>query len=431
MELQKQYHQNCTAYIAAYAVMGIINGLIYDVLVTYLMLVSPSMAKSVASFMGAATFGAAAIAVLAPKVGYKRLLQLAAVSILAALLAIPSLQNPWLLGMGLLLLITGTTLFDVMLPPFIAAYTTASSRAATFTKVSFAGTLGLILGTSMGGPLVIWLFSRKLHETFAGARALTALLDKLQPAQYTFYIDSYRAIIMVFAALSLLMLGALSFIKEVPGEAENAENPQKGRYASLWGLFNRYALVFLVYSALARFTSALIVPQVSVYLTKLGLNRAAVSVMGTLQYVAILAFMLFSIRIVQKFGQVYTIVGLTFASVPFILILANGNHLGSHTALVVGIALFFRAGLSNAVIPAVNALTMELVPQSSRALYSSLVFVVQSVVQVLAGLFASFFLFSTDSGYANAYYYAAVLYVIAHVLLLLFFGKRRSLPQMS
>lgn len=45
-------------------------------------------------------------------------------------------------------------------------------------------------------------------------------------------------------------------------------------------------------------------------------------------------------------------------------------------------------------------------------------------VGVIDGLFTEFYLFNTPNGYANAYYIAAVIYVIASVLLLVFFAKK-------
>lgn len=425
--LQKRYSYNCTAFITIYAIVGVLNGLMYDALVTYLMSVSPAAARGIASYMGAATFAASFLAILALRYGYKRLMLLAAVCMTAALAAISFLRNSWLISMALLLLMTGTTLFDVMLAPFLAAYSDNVKRTSIFTRASFFGVVGLILGTSLGGPLIVWIFSMKLNISYYSAMVLTKNTGALSLEQQLCYIGSNRAVIMVFAAISILMLIPVILVKEAPGDHKNEAAAKPSGSSGIWGLLNKYVLVFLAYAVIARFGAALIAPQVSVYLTKIGINRASISLLSTLQYVAILVFMAFSPRLVARLGQVRAIVALCIASIPFMLILANGNSYGNGVEFIIGTALFFRAGLSNAATPAVNSLTMDLVPKSYRPLYASLVFVMQSIAQILAGIFAGYFLYGTANGYAYAYYYAAVLYVAAHMLLLIFFSKKYNL----
>ncbi|TBH78146.1 MFS transporter [Lactobacillus amylovorus] len=48
------------------------------------------------------------------------------------------------------------------------------------------------------------------------------------------------------------------------------------------------------------------------------------------------------------------------------------------------------------------------------------------IVGVIDGLFTEFYLFNTPNGYANAYYIATVIYVIASVLLLVLFAKKHN-----
>lgn len=425
--LQKRYSHNCTAFITIYAIVGVLNGLMCDALVTYLMSVSPAAARGIASYMGAATFAASFLAILALRYGYKRLMLLAAVCMTASLAAISFLRNSWLISMALLLLMTGTTLFDVMLAPFLAAYSDNVKRTSIFTRASFFGVVGLILGTSLGGPLIVWIFSMKLNISYYSAMVLTKNTGALSLEQQLCYIGSNRAVIMVFAVISILVLIPVILVKEAPADHKNEAAAKPSGSSGIWGLLNKYVLVFLAYAVIARFGAVLIAPQVSVYLTKIGINRASISLLSTLQYIAILVFMAFSPRLVARLGQVRAIVALCIASIPFMLILANGNSYGNGAEFIIGTALFFRAGLSNAATPAVNSLTMDLVPKSYRPLYASLVFIMQSIAQIFAGIFAGYFLYRTANGYAYAYYYAAVLYVAAHMLLLIFFRKKYNL----
>lgn len=424
-----RHHKNCISYIFIYAIIGVMSGLIFDALVTYLLAVSPDTVKSMASYMGLATFSASFISLLAPKVGFKKIITIAAAVTAASLLLIFYTKNQWLISAGILLVITSTTIYDVMLSPFIAANTTSNNRADYFTKAFFASVFGMIVGTSIGGPLIVWIFASNLNLPYHEAMMLTKSLNNLNIEQYTNYINSHRTILVLFAAISLLIIIPGLRIKELPEDySAEASSIPEGR-KNYFVLVNKYIMLFMFYIILSRFSGSLIVPQLSIYLTNIGINRVTVSILGTLQYISILVFMVFSTKIVQKIGQVYTIAALYLASVPFMIVLANGYSYGSNVELIVGAALFFRAGLVNAATPLINTLTMELVAKNYRSLYSSVIFVMQSLSQILAGLFAKFYLLKQNSGYADAYYYAAALYIFANIALVTFFTKKYNHSQ--
>ena len=129
-------------------------------------------------------------------------------------------------------------------------------------------------------------------------------------------------------------------------------------------------------------------------------------------------FMLFTPVIVRKFGQVVTLGGVALLSIPFMLIIANGNSFGDYMVPVVGVALFMRSGLMNLSSPVDSSLSMELVPNNLRAAYASVINFIAGVASVISGLFTGNYLFVTQEGYKTAYYIAAVVYVIACSLLL-------------
>lgn len=426
-----RYQQNCMSYIMIYAIIGVMAGFIFDALVTYLMAISPDIAKSMASYMGIATFAASFIAILAPRVGFKKIIFFATILTSASLILISYTQNQWLIGAGLLLIIAGTTLFDIMLSPFIAAYTTLNNRAALFTRAAFASTLGIIIGASLGGPLIVWVFAHNLNVPYQEAMLLTKSLESLNPVQHASYINSHRIILVLFAAISLLMILPGLRIKEQPEDhkSQSASKPETSNNYSQ--LLNKYVVLFMIFTILTRFSGSLIVPQLSIYLTNIGINRVTISILGTLQYFSILVFMAFSTKIVQKLGQVYAVAVLCLTSVPFMLILANGYSYGGNAEFIIGTALFFRAGLVNAATPVISTLTMELISKNHRSLYSSILFIMQSISQVLAGLFAKYYLLKEEIGYAYSYYYAALLYILAIVILTAFFTKKYNRPSAS
>ncbi|MGE5629957.1 MAG: MFS transporter [Caulobacteraceae bacterium] len=427
--LKKQQYQNCMAFIIIYTLTGIMVGLIYDILVTYLMAISPAAAKGMASYMGAAAFAASALVALVPKLGYKKIMLSVPVITAASLLLIAYSGDTWIITTAVFLLITGTTIFDVILAPFIAVYTTAAERTSFFTKTSYANVAGIILGTLTGGPMIVWIFSKQIGIGYNAAKLLTSSIESLSLAQFSSYIASYRSVLLGFAAVSALMLIPMIGIKESPEDYKLEPAVKNNRNSGFAPLMNKYVLLFLAYTILGGFAASLFVPNVSIYLTDIGINRAAVSMLGMLQYLAILIFMPFSTWITGKIGKVNTVALICFVSVPFMLILANGYKYGNNVELIVGAALFFRAGLANASVPVVNSLTMELVSKEHRALYASLVFVMRGLAQIAAGFFTKYYLFNTAHGYAGAYYYAATLYIAAHVMLLAVFSKKYNRVQ--
>ena len=428
-DLQKQHYQNCIAFIIIYTLTGIMVGLIYDILITYLMTISPDTAKGMASYMGAAAFAASALTAMVPKIGYKKIMIAAPLTMAAALVLISYSINNWLINIAVFCLITGATVFDVILAPYIATYTTTADRTSFFTKTSYSNVVGIILGTLIGGPMTVWIFSKKLSMSYYQAKLLTSNIKSLNFEQLSNYIASYRTILLGFALISILILIPLLFIKESADDYKTEPKTENSKINSLSPLLSKYVVLFLVYTVLGRFAASLIAPNVSVYLTDIGIDRATVSLLGMLQYTAILILMPFAAKIAGKFGQVNTVAFICLVSVPFMIVLANGYNYGNNTELIVGSALFFRSGLANTTIPVINSLTMELVSKNHRALYASLVFVAQGLAQISAGVFAKYYLFNTAHGYASAYYYAAGLYIVAHVMLFAVFTKKYNRTQ--
>ena len=67
---------------------------------------------------------------------------------------------------------------------------------------------------------------------------------------------------------------------------------------------------------------------------------------------------------------------------------------------------------------------MIFIEKDLRPAFSSLLTLISAGVGILDGIFTQFYLLRTLSGYAYAYYIAAVLYVIGAILILVFFKKK-------
>lgn len=427
----KRYNWNNWAYIISYIFMGLLSGIAFDVLVTFLQQVSLETAKSFSSYMGYSTFLGAIMLLLAPKIGYKKLIITGPIMVIGALVAIPYVHVSFIYPVATLLVLTGVTLFDIVLPPYFTAYTTPENRQFVFSTAIWTNVAGMALATFFGGSLIVNRFASRIGMDKAKASALTEQVDKLSPDMMHQYILAQSDVLLMFAVIAALSLIPLLFIKEVPSDyrEEVKEHQEKKKFD--WSIFtNKYVVYWLVYYALIRFGASLICPFFSVYLNKfVGINRATTSMLVSFQQVAMVVFMIISPLITKKCGQVMALGGLGLLSIPFMMLIANGKAFGSGAVVVVGLALFMRSGLMNAANPIMNSLPMEFVSKELRPAYNSAIFVAGSVTAIIAGYFTKGFLFKTNSGYNVAYYITAVIYTVASVLLIMVYNKKYNRPE--
>lgn len=420
----KRFTWNSWMFVGAYILMGIMGGVVFDALVTFLQASSPETAKSFAFYMGLATFLGAGIMLLAPKVGYKKLMLTLTLSAVIGLLLVSYTSNVMLANIATLAIITGVTAFDIVLPPYLATYTTPEKRAFYFSTTLWTNVTGMVLGTFLGGPIIVWRFAAKLNDSYGAAKALTANPDNLTAAQNALYIAAHKDFLLMCLVVTALSLIPIFLVKEQSSDYRTVTNKEEKQKFD-WSIFkNKYIVLFLVYTALIRFGASLICPYFSVFLGKLGIDRATVSTLVTLQYAAMVIFMIIAPFIIKKLGQVATLGYLSLASIPFMLIIANGQAFGGAMVVAVGSALFLRSGFMNATNPVTNSLPMEFVSKELRPAYNSVIFVVQALCQMAAGVFTKGYLFKTNAGYSTAYYITAVLYTIACVFMLVVFTKK-------
>ncbi|MGG7164242.1 MFS transporter [Clostridium ihumii] len=431
-DLQKRYKHNSNMFLISYIFMGIMSGMAFDVLVTFLNQVAPTVAKSYSVWMGAATLLTALMVALAPKIGYKKIIISGPIISIAALVLVKFSDNTFssiAITLGLLI---GVVLFDAILPPFLTQYTTVENRDKVFSRVMYTNVMGMALASFTGGMLVVYRFATRLGISYSEAKALSGKIAEFTKEQNLGYTLAHKDALLMFIIVSIAALIPLFLLKEVKEDYAAKEESGKKKF-DLKVLANKYALLYLVYNFLIRFGAGLITPYFAIFLGSLGIDRATVSMLVTLQTLAMCIFMMFSPWLVKKFGRVVSIGGLASISIPFMLIIGNGDKFGSMMVLAVGAGLFFRSGFMNAANPIVQSLPMEFVTKELRPAYSSIIFVSQSVATTLAGFFTAGFLFNDkffgNSGYRIAYYVTAVMYTIAIVIMLTQFTKKFNRPQ--
>lgn len=417
--------RNIILFIISYLVNNLVSGILYDTYVNYLQEVSLGIATSFWSFYGYATFISAFILMFAPKTGYKKLLLFCSLSCSAAMFAAVFFNSGQIFYLTTILSLTGVQLHFIMLAPFVATYAKSAGDKDIdwYTRTYYIGYIGYFATTYLGGYLTVKMFASRAGITFDAAKKLTAYVAEMAPEIRMNYLHGNEDVFLIFGIISSLAIIPILMMKESRDDfadsvEDNLEKISNKKADILAILFKRDAVIYLVYWTIISFAMGLFTSYYTVFLNRnLHIDKATSSLMVSISYIAIVIFMFFTPFVVRKLGTVGTVCFTVIGSVPFMLIIANGDLFGNKMIPVVGFALFMRAGLANLGSPAESALTMSIMPQSLRASYTAVVNFLAGFISILSGQFTGKVLFVTQEGYKTAYYMAAVLYFIAALVM--------------
>lgn len=421
---ERRDKRNIVYFIISYVINNLASGVLYDTFVNYLQEAQTSIATSFWAFYGYATFISAALLLLVPKIGYKKLLLFCSLSTACAFFGAVCMDFTWALYIATLLALTGVQLHFIMLSPFIACYTEAfkDQEIHWYTRTYYMGYIGYFLATYLGGAFVVKAFSCVANISYAQAQEATRYMTHLSSGLYQSYMDANRMVLFVVGCIALISLIPILCISEKKSDYQMELTPRLSLKKKMNGarqlLLNRYSRAYLLYWALISFAMGLFTSYYTVYLNRnLHIDKATSSLMVSISYVAIVLFMFFTPKCTKKFGKVGTIFLTVMASIPFMLMIGNGNYFGKYVVLVVGASLFIRAGLANLSSPVDSALSMDVIPKDLRPVYTSVVNFTAGIVSILSGHFTGKILFVHQSGYQQAYFIAAILYAIAGMVL--------------
>lgn len=413
---------NISMFIISFTISNLVSGVIYDTYVNYLQEVSLPVATSFWAYYGYAAFLSALMLLTISKIGYKGILVLCSLSCSAALIAVIYLKSSYVFYFTTLLALAGLQLHYAILTPYVATYTLPENKISWYSRTYYIGYIGYFVSTYLGGVLTVKLFSIHMGISYGAAKQLTKFVETMTPSVKNAYLNGNRDVLLITAIISVLAVIPVLMIKEdkLDYSAEVKHGSIKQQiFAALKAITNRYALIYILYWMLINFGMGLFTSYYTVFLNRnLHIDKATASLMVSISYMALVLFMLFTPAIVKKFGQVVTLGGVALLSVPFMLIIANGDSFGKYMIPVVGAALFMRSGLINLSSPVDSSLSMELVSKELRPAYASAINFVASIASVLSGLFTGKYLFLNQAGYRKAYYIAAIIYTIACSLLL-------------
>lgn len=430
--LQQRDKRNLILFIISYTLNNLVSGVLYDTYVNYLQEVSLPIATSFWSYYGYATFISAALLLFVPKTGYKKLLLFCAAACTAAFFSVLWLDSDIVFYLTTVLALTGVQLHFIMLAPFVAAYTGSAGEKDIdwYTRTYYIGYIGYFLTTYLGGVFTVKMFSLRADVTYEAAKKLTEYIADVTPAMKAAYIQGNEDVLLItgiVAAISIIPVLLIKENKEDYAVVETIENKKTlaEKAKDIFSLLlNKDAVVYLAYWTIISFAMGLFTSYYTVFLNRnLHIDKATSSLLVSISYVAIVLFMLFTPFVVKKLGNVGTICLTVIGSVPFMLIIANGDMFGNAMVPVVGIALFMRAGLANLCSPAESQLTMSIAPKALRPAYTSIVNFLAGFISIVSGIFTGQVLFVTQEGYRTAYYIAAALYAAAAIIM--FFGLRK------
>ncbi len=432
--MQQRHKRNLILFIVSYVINNLASGILYDTYVNYLQEVSLEVATSFWAFYGYATFFSALLLLLVPKSGYKKLLLFCAVATSAAFFCVVYIKSEVIFYLSTLLALTGVQLHFIMLAPYVAAYTdSAGSKSIDwYTRTYYMGYVGYFLTTFLGGAATVKLFSAHAGITYEKARKLTEYIADVTESTKAAYLDGNRDVLIITGIVTLLSVIPIFFIREEQEDfAATADHSQKTKQSFsekvhdiVTVLFRKDALMYLLYWALISFAMGLFTSYYTVFLNRnLHIDKATSSLLVSVSYAAIVIFMLFTPYAVKKLGTVGTICFTVLLSVPFMLIIANGDQFGKAMIPMVGLSLFMRAGLANLGSPAESSLSMMIAPKNLRPAFTSVVNFMAGIVSIMSGNFTGKILFVTQEGYRTAYYIAAALYFLAALVMLTLFQK--------
>ncbi|MGI6176905.1 MAG: MFS transporter [Eubacterium sp.] len=420
--------RNLILFIVSYFLNNLVSGLMYDTYVNYLQEVAVDIAKSFWAYYGYATFISAALLLLANKIGYKWLVVISNVGCALALGSILVGSPSKLLYFTTLFGLTGVQLHFILLAPFVADCLPDGYQKSIdwYSRTYYIGYIGYFLTTFLGGILTVKMFAVHNGTTYAEAKEITKYIEDYSGEIREAYVAGNRDVLIMgfFIALAAIIPSLMLTNSRgvASGETLTSELKGKLRISRVTRLFkNKKADYYILYWVLISFAMGLFTSYYTIFLNRnLHIDRAVASELVSISYIAIVLFMLFTPTVVKKLGIVHTITFAVLFSIPFMLIIANGDIFGRAMIPMVGIALFMRAGLANLSSPAESELSMEIVDEDLRPTFTAMINFASGIISILSGNFTGNILFVTQEGYRTAYYIAAVLYGIA--ALVIWFG---------
>lgn len=419
-----RYRRNVIVYLWVYGILGGVTGITNNALLSYLDIAAPKVVTGLNTFSAISTLLMSLTILSVHRMGYKKILLLAAPVTIIGLVGTIITKNPLIVVIGYVISQTTIGLYDYMYPIMFSVYVPKKVRTRLFTIVMSDNLIFQTIVTFFGGKLVVWFFSLFQGLTYNQASNWSAHQDAMKAVMLANYANSYKVIIFVAIIMNLVAFFITFAFKEQPADYKTtaAEAQAKGKKKFDWSSYKKLCtkpvIVFTIYIAICQAGALLITPYLPIYLNNyLHIPRGITSTINTIQTAAMFLGYFCSPLMEKKMGTVVAVAGSTIACIPLMLIM------GMTLIVVVTVTYFLRSGIANAGMPVQNTLQMFLVNKDLRPAFTSLTTLVIAAVGILDGFFTEFYLLKTEQGYATAYFVAAGLYLIGSLILIIYLKK--------
>lgn len=426
-----RYKRNVIIYLCIYGILGAVTGITNDAALSYYKIVAPQLISSLNIFNAATAILMSLMIATVHKLGYRKILLILPPMTAIFMALTCATNNEFIIMFAYTISWTAIGVYDLMYPLMWTSYVPGKIRTKMFSVVMIVNLITQTLCTFLGGKAIVWFFSLLQGTSYHEASSLSGRPELMHGTVLANYTNSYRILILITAAVTMLAFVLALFIKDMPrdyrSEASEKHNTRADKIAMYKKLLNKKTIMWIMYIAGVQLGARLIAVYVPIYLNNyLHIPRDITSTINTFVQAAMLIGYFFAPFLEKKMGAIVSVAAGTLTCVPVMLLLANGRHLGSGMFLfvIVGILLFLRTGLANATMPIQQEVQMVIVDKDLRPAFTGVVQIAYAIVGIIDGLFTGLYLFNTTDGYANAYYIAAVIYVVASVLLLLNFAKK-------
>lgn len=425
-----RYKRNVYIYLAIYGILGAVTGITNDAALSYYKIVAPELISSLNIFNALTAILMSLAIATVHKLGYRKILLILPPLTAIFMALTTATNNQYIIMFAYIISWTAIGIYDLMYPLMWTSYVPGKIRTKMFSVVMIVNLITQTICTFLGGKAIVWFFSSLQGISYNEASKLSGQEELMKGSILANYTNSYKILILITAAVTMLAFILALFVKDIPSDYRSEQSEKatrKDKMAMYKKLLNKRTIMWIAYIAGVQLGARLIAVYVPIYLNNyLHIPRDITSTINTFVQAAMLIGYIFAPFLEKKLGAIVSVAAGTLTCVPVMLLLANGRRLGSGVALfvIVGILLFLRTGLANATMPIQQEVQMVIVEKDLRPAFTGVVQIAYAVVGIIDGIFTGVYLFNTTDGYGNAYYIAAVIYVIASVLLLLNFAKK-------
>lgn len=423
LELSRK-SRNIWLFVFIASFVGITYGLGLEVIATYLFSNPETLgvAEGFGTYFGIGTFLAALIVLLGNKIGYKALIIIGVIlSAIFPFVAVNFSSNVIFLIVIVIANAAGLNMFTVLVGPVVVTYTTNANRDKIFARVMYMFQGGYIIGTALGGLIIVWRFAARLGTSYSEAKELSSKIAEFVPQELNDYLGAHRDVMIIVAVLGFaqLILALLMRTKKSDYITEKSEK------LSVRKMFTKKVVTWLAIISLFFFANGLIIQYASMFMSEMGIARSSISLIQMSDKIISVILLILIPFVVKRMGKVNTLKAALILVIPALILVGISPYLGTMAVSIAAAGIVFRSAVVNATDAINPAIAMEIVPKQFRSGYSSLIFFMNAICMILSGVLNQSLIFGIG-GFSLSYLVTAVLYVVLVILLFVLFKNHKG-----